>query len=114
MGTTQFDSLGQALLYYRRKAGLTIRQLAIISGLTPATLSRLEMGRIAKPRPAYLQQLARAFEIDVETLYALAGYLMPEGMPELQPYLRTKYGVSGKEAEQLDEIFQAMRAKWDA
>jgi hypothetical protein len=42
----------------------------------------------------------------------LAGYLMPEGLPELRPYLRTKYGLSDRAAEQIDEYFQALRPQW--
>ncbi len=112
--STQSEAFGMALRDYRAKAGLTAKQLAKESGLAPSTLTRLEVGQIAKPRPGYLQQLARPLGIEVETLYALAGYLMPEGMPELRPYLRTKYGVTPQQAEQLDDIVQAMRAKWDA
>jgi protein involved in plasmid replication-relaxation len=44
--------------------------------------------------------------------YALAGYLVPEGLPELRPYLRAKYGLHDRAARQLDEYFQALRYKW--
>jgi transcriptional regulator with XRE-family HTH domain len=89
-----------------------VRELAAKSGLTPATVSRLETGHIESPRPEHLQRLARALDVDIEEFYALAGYLMPEGLPELRPYLRAKYGLPERAAQQLDEYFQALRDQW--
>ena len=37
---------------------------------------------------------------------------MPEGLPELRPYLRAKYGLPEQAANQIDEYFQALRTKW--
>lgn len=105
--------LAAALRAARAKAGLTVRQLAEAADMTPATVSRLESGLIDSPRPEHLLRLARALDVELEDLYALAGYLMPEGLPELQPYLRTKYGLSDRAVEQLDEYFQALRSGWD-
>jgi hypothetical protein len=36
--------------------------------------------------------LASALDLDRQDLFALAGYRVPEGLPNLGPYLRTKYG----------------------
>lgn len=104
--------LADALRRHRHRAGLTVRELAAKSGLTPATVSRLETGHIESPRPEHLQRLARALDVDIEEFYALAGYLMPEGLPELRPYLRAKYGLPERAAQQLDEYFQALRDQW--
>ena len=112
MGASDLQQLGGAIRARRNRAGLTVRQLAEKSGLTPATVSRLETGQIEKPWPEHLQRLARAFDEDVEDFYALAGYLMPEGLPELRPYLRAKYGLSDRAVEQIDEYFQALRPQW--
>lgn len=112
--STHKTPLAISLRECRLRAGLTIRQLAAASGLAASTLYRLESGEIAKPRPSYLQQIARALSIDVENLYADAGYLLTDGMPELQPYLRSKYNLSPSEAAQIDEIFEALRAKWES
>jgi transcriptional regulator with XRE-family HTH domain len=77
--------LGSLLKSERERAGLTVRQLADDAGLVPSTVSRLETGFIATPRPDHLQKLARALGIDVEELYAAAGYLTPGELPELRP-----------------------------
>lgn len=102
MGISNLHQLSQQLRHERARAGLTIRQLASASGLTPATVSRLESGQIAKPQPDHLQRLARAFGIDVEELYATAGYLAVSGLPELAPYLRAKYGLTPEKADEID------------
>ena len=71
------------------------------------------MGQTDTPKPDHLQRLARALDADIEDLYALAGYVMPEGLPEFAPYLRTKYGLPDQAAAQLDEYFQALRDRWN-
>ena len=97
----------------RLRAGLTVRELAEATGLTSSTISRLETGQIASPRPEKLVRLAAVLGISIDDLYAGAGYLMPQGLPELKPYLRAKYGLTGRPAEQLDEYFQALRGSWE-
>jgi transcriptional regulator with XRE-family HTH domain len=105
--------LGKAIKARRTAAHLTVRGLAEQSGLTPATISRIETGQIDSPRPDHLLSLATALGTDLEDFYALAGYTMPTGLPELRPYLRSKYNLPDHAVEQLDEYFQALRGSWD-
>ncbi len=109
MTNADLQQLGDELRARRAAANLTVRQLAEKSGLVGSTLSRLETGQIDSPRPEHLQQLARALACDVEDFYALAGYLMPEGLPELRPYLRAKYGLGDSAARRLEGYFQALQ-----
>jgi transcriptional regulator with XRE-family HTH domain len=88
------QQLGSLLKRERERAGMTVRQLADAAGLVPSTVSRLETGFIATPRPEHLQRLAHALGIDVEELYVAAGYLNEGALPELKPYLRAKYGLT--------------------
>lgn len=113
MQSNAHTQLGDALRQARIRANLTVRQLAEAAGMTPATVSRIETGFIDSPRPEHLKRLARALDVELEDLYAMAGYLMPEGLPELQPYLRAKYGLPDRAVEQIDEYFQALRSGWD-
>ncbi len=112
MSPSDLQQLGTELRARREQTGMSLRGAAERSGLVPSTLSRLEAGKIDSPRVEHLQAIARAYGIDVEDFYALAGYLMPEGLPELRPYLRAKYGLPEQAANQLDEYFQALRTKW--
>jgi transcriptional regulator with XRE-family HTH domain len=107
--TRDLQQLGSLLKRERERAGLTVRQLADAAGLVPSTVSRLETGFIATPKPDHLQKLAQALGIDVEDLYAAAGYLTPGGLPELRPYLRTKYGLTEQQAGQIEGYLQAVR-----
>jgi transcriptional regulator with XRE-family HTH domain len=101
------QQLGSLLKRERERAGMTVRQLADAAGLVPSTVSRLETGFIATPRPEHLQRLAQALEVDVEELYAAVGYLTP--LPELRPYLRTKYGLTDEQANQIEDYLQTVK-----
>jgi transcriptional regulator with XRE-family HTH domain len=107
--TRDLRQLGGLLKRERERAGLTVRQLADAAGLVPSTISRLETGFIATPKPDHLQKLAQALGIDVEELYAAAGYLTPGALPELRPYLRAKYGLSDEQASQIEGYLQAVK-----
>jgi transcriptional regulator with XRE-family HTH domain len=104
--TRDLQQLGGLLKRERERAGLTARQLADAAGLVASTVSRLENGFIATPRPDHLQRLAGALEIDVEELYAAVGYLTEGALPELRPYLRTKYGLTDEQASQIEGYMQ--------
>jgi transcriptional regulator with XRE-family HTH domain len=103
------QQLGDLLKRERERAGLTVRQLADAAGLVPSTVSRLETGFIATPRPKHLQQLAGALGIEVEDLYVAAGYLTEDALPELRTYLRAKYGLTEAQAGQIEGYLQAVR-----
>jgi transcriptional regulator with XRE-family HTH domain len=96
----------------RLERRMSIRSLAEVAGMDAATVYRIEHGDIASPRPQHLQRIAVALEVDVEDLYALAGYLVPSSLPSLQPYLRAKYNLPPQAAKQIDEYFTALRDHW--
>ena len=109
MPPSDLQQLSLQLRTERERAGMTVRQLAEAAGLVPSTVSRLESGLIASPKPDHLQRLARALEVDVEELYAAAGYVVGEGLPELRPYLRAKYGLSDAATNQVEGYVRALR-----
>jgi transcriptional regulator with XRE-family HTH domain len=71
--TRDLQQLGSLIQAERHRAGWAVRQLADEAGLVASTVSRLENGLIAEPRPTHLQRLAQALGIDVEELYIAAG-----------------------------------------
>lgn len=85
--------LGAFIRKTRQERGIGLRPLAEAAGLDWSYIGRLEKGEIGTPDPIKLQKLARALEVEVEDFYALAGYLMPEGLPDLAPYLRAKFDL---------------------
>jgi hypothetical protein len=78
----------------REGLALTVRQLTEAAGLGPSTASRNppRLHRQTTTRPS--AKVCAALGIDVEDLYAVAGYLSPAGLPELRPYLRV-FGFKG-------------------
>jgi transcriptional regulator with XRE-family HTH domain len=107
--TRDLQQLGSLIKAERQRVGWTVRQLAEAAGLVASTVSRLENGLIAEPRPTHLQRLAQALSIDVEELYIAAGHLTPDALPDLQPYLRAKFGLTEQQASQIEGYLEAVK-----
>lgn len=103
MTQEQATKLGAFVRAQRLQSGIGLRELARLSGISPANLHKIEAGSIKEPSPQSLQRLARHLGCDYEDLAMLAGYSLPEGLPNLPVYLRTKYdGLSGEEIRQVE------------
>ena len=109
MADRNLQQLSAILRRERARAGYTVRDLAEKAGLVPSTVSRLESGLVAEPRPSHLQKLAQALGVDVEELYAEAGYIAPGALPELRSYLRVKYGLDDEAASRIEGYLEATR-----
>jgi hypothetical protein len=48
----------------------------------------------------------------VQDLYALAGYKITEGLPELQTYLRAKYDMPSQAINELEQYFDYVNTKY--
>ena len=82
----------QAILRARRAAlGLSLREVARRAGIDPASLSRLEAGKLLRPTPENLRALAGVLDVPLADLYAAADYLPATALPSLRPYMRAKY-----------------------
>lgn len=82
----------------REKRGLTVRDVARRSGVSAATLSRLERAQLAKPDSDKLRAVARVLGVSESDLFGI-----PETeLPTFRPYLRSKY--RDLPAEAVDEI----------
>lgn len=115
METRQKGSqLGQAVRQAREAKGLSTRKLAEAIGTTHSYIHKLEAGWFGSISPENIQALARALDIDAQDLFALAGYKVPEGLPTLVPYMRTKYGEDLPEEaiSELQNYFGYLRAKY--
>jgi transcriptional regulator with XRE-family HTH domain len=87
----QAEELGKLLRERRQELGLSTHQLSARVGVRQSTISRIEHGRFASPRPAKLARIAEALGLRLADVYARAGYLVPDELPSLEPYLSTKY-----------------------
>lgn len=54
---------GEKLKRYRRGSGLTQKELAQKAGVTQSTVTQIETGTIAEPRPRTLTKLANALGV---------------------------------------------------
>jgi transcriptional regulator with XRE-family HTH domain len=60
---------GDALRYWRKRRGLTLKRLYQESGVSYATISRIETGVVSEPHDDTMQKLADALELDVDELW---------------------------------------------
>ncbi len=89
---------------HRKERGLSMAQLAEMVGVTKSNVHYWESGE-GLPKASVLEPLAQALGTSYEDLFALAGYARPDGLPELSPYLRAKYGALPEEALAEAEAF---------
>jgi transcriptional regulator with XRE-family HTH domain len=75
-------SFGEEIKAIRESKGLTVNQLALYSGISAATISRIETGKRGIPKAPNLQKLAEALKISYEDLLSLAGYIKLPDKPE--------------------------------
>lgn len=69
------NTFGKQLRELRRARKLTVNQLAIYSGVSSATISRIENGHRGIPKPATIRKLADTLKIPYEELMARAGHI---------------------------------------
>lgn len=72
----------------------SLREIERRCNLTAAFLSKLEMGHYQSFRIETLQEIARGYGVPVEKLLALVGVAEEKHLPDLDTFLRTKYGLT--------------------
>jgi len=113
--STKSRQLGKLVRQARTARGLSLRALAEGIGTADAPyLLRLERGEYQQPSAAVLQGLARVLDIAITDLYALAGYVMPEGLPAFEPYLRVTTDLPDHAIEQLGDYYAMLKTKYGA
>lgn len=111
MRKTAAQQLGDYIKKARLAKGFGLRTLAARSELTLGAIQQLEAGLIQEPRAKNLARIAAALEIPAGNLYAIIGYSVTEELPELQPYLRSKYKLTEAEVKQINAVFEKLAAK---
>lgn len=104
--------LGEYIRDRRLSRGLSLNDAAKVSGLHHSYWSKLENGFYKGPSPVHLQVIARTVEVDIEDLYALAGYEIPERLPTFKPYLRAKYNLPPEAVADLERWFDFLRNQY--
>lgn len=111
--SSNLRALGKLIARERARQGLSLETLGNAAGGNRSTILRLERGTFAHPDPEKLQRIARALDLDVRDLFALAGYLPSDGLPGFGPYLEAKYGdeLSASARKELERQFKRLRKK---
>ena len=91
MNQHQARVLGNLLRANRKKLGFSTYQLAAAAGVDISTVVRIELGQFAAPGPDKLAKFATALKMSLAEIYAKAGYIVPDDLPEIESYLQTKY-----------------------
>ena len=98
-------SIGELLKIQRKKLDMNQRQLAKASGITPATISRLESGQVKELKSEALKRLAEALNVTVDYLVGRTINLDPSDVVRLDPFveyiLRVYEKLSYKRREEL-------------
>jgi transcriptional regulator with XRE-family HTH domain len=91
MDENQAKAFGAMLRQRRQALGLTMRQIEAATGIPNTTISRIETGSFKAPRPDKLARIAQALGMSVGELFAQAGYLVADDLPDYATYLATKH-----------------------
>lgn len=82
---------GEYLRDLRAQRKQSVRGLAAAAGIDSGTVTRLEQGSIHAPSPDTLKQLASALDVPLADLFVMAGYIMPQELPSITPYVHARY-----------------------
>lgn len=104
--------LGEYVRAQRESLGISQRRLAARTGIHHSTLARLEAGDYAQPAPANLHRIAESLDLDPEDLFALAGHTIPRELPSFTPYLRAKYDIPDRAAQELADYFRFITERY--
>ncbi|WP_410671269.1 helix-turn-helix domain-containing protein [Amycolatopsis sp. cmx-4-68] len=105
------QTLGDYLRAARTKAGLSVRQLGTLSGMSHGYLVKLELGQQERPSAEHLMRLAEVLELDAVELLRFIGVEPTRVLPSAQVYFRRKYGLSDAEAEDLSRVVEDYRSR---
>ncbi|HZE41157.1 MAG TPA: helix-turn-helix domain-containing protein [Stackebrandtia sp.] len=92
----------------RRKAKVSLRQLADQAGVSNPYLSQIERG-LRKPSAEVLQQLANALKVSTPLMYLRAGLLNQKDGPQTLSAIASDPLLTARQKQTLTEIYEAFR-----
>jgi transcriptional regulator with XRE-family HTH domain len=109
MATSKVGSIGEYIREQRKRAKVSLRQLAEATGVSNPYLSQIERG-LRKPSAEILQQIAKGLRISAEALYVRAGILDDrEADTDVQTALRADVTLSERQKQVLLDIYESFR-----
>jgi transcriptional regulator with XRE-family HTH domain len=107
------SDLAQYLRSHREQAGLSIRELARLTGVDVGYIHHLEAGTKRNPSAEILQRLADVLEADASELLAYIGVKPASVLPAAAVYFRRKYGLSEADAKRAADLIEERYGKED-
>ena len=108
-GIGDVRQLGEFIRDQRRSSNVSLRQLALLAGVSNPYLSQIERG-LRKPSAEILQQIAKGLRISAEALYVQAGFLEDrEGAGVLAAAILADEGLTERQKQVLLEIYDSFR-----
>ncbi len=107
----ELNELGRFVRQARVALGLTQRDLAERLGVSAGHYAKIEAGYDeALPSPRMTLRLSRVLGVDYEELYAFRPEPTEE-LPELPVYLRSRYGLTGEAASEVETYVRELQAR---
>lgn len=107
------STLGACIRQARERAGLSLRNVEAITGVSRSSIDRLERDALEHPNPGMLHRLAEALELNSDDLFAFVGYRPSGKLPSLAPYLRAKYRLPPEALAEANEALQDILDRYD-
>jgi transcriptional regulator with XRE-family HTH domain len=106
----QVGGLGDYLREQRETARLSLRQLAVVAGVSNPYLSQIERG-LRRPSAEVLQQIAKGLQISAEALFLRAGFLEESGGLEVEVAIQSDARLTLRQRRVLLDIYATFRAE---
>jgi len=104
--------LGKKITKAREAKNLSIYALAKLSDIHRSTITDLEGGSIRNPSPEILVKLAAQLDLTLADLYSLAGYAVPDELPDFDGYMAAKFrGLPNDAIEEISGHLNYLAAK---
>ena len=100
--------LGEFIRNQRRSAGVSVRKLAKLAGVSNPYLSQVERG-LRRPSADMLQAIAKGLRISAQTLYVQAGILEEEPRADVQASIMGDPGLTERQKKALLAVYDSFR-----
>jgi HTH-type transcriptional regulator, competence development regulator len=108
-GQDVIESFGDKIRSLREKAQLSLRQIEMLTGVSNAYLSQIELGRVGPPSPRIVERLASALGIPYLELLSAAGHLGRSTITSSVSFAPSTLDVSELSASERLEVRQFVR-----
>jgi transcriptional regulator with XRE-family HTH domain len=100
--------LGEFIRNQRSSAGVSVRKLAKLAGVSNPYLSQVERG-LRRPSAEMLQAIAKGLRISAQTLYVQAGILEAEPKADVQAAIIGDPGLTEHQKKALLAVYDSFR-----